>query len=38
MKITDETNDVDMKEHAKVNFGMANASLKWNDHIHGILS
>lgn len=38
MKITDETNDTDMKEHAKVNFGMANASLKWNDHTLVILS
>ena len=26
-----------MKEQAKVNFGMANASLKWNNHITGIL-
>lgn len=37
MKISEETNDVDMKEQAKVNFGMANASLKWNNHITGIL-
>ena len=33
MKISEETNDADMKEHAKVNFGMANASLKWGNHI-----
>ena len=26
-----------MKEQAKVNFGMANASLKWNSHITGLL-
>ena len=37
MKISEETNDVDMKESAKVNFGMANASLKWNNHVTGIL-
>ena len=37
MKISEETNDADMKEQAKVNFGMANASLKWNNHITGIL-
>ena len=37
MKISEETNDNDTKENAKVNFGMANASLKWNNHITGIL-
>ena len=37
MKICEETGDGDVKEQAKVNFGMANASLKWNDHITGIL-
>ena len=37
MKISEETNDGDMKEQAQVNFGMANASLKWNNHIQGIL-
>jgi hypothetical protein len=37
MKISEETNDTDMKEQAKVNFGMANASLKWNNHITSIL-
>jgi len=38
MKISEETNDADVKEQAKVNFGMANASLKWNDHVSGILA
>ena len=37
MKISEETNDNDMKEHAKVNFGMANASLKWNNHVSSLL-
>ena len=37
MKISEETNDADMKEQAKVNFGMANASLKWSSHITNIL-
>jgi hypothetical protein len=37
MKIAEETGDADMKEQAKVNFGMANASMKWNNHIHSIL-
>lgn len=37
MKISEETNDNEMKEQAKVNFGMANASLKWNSHITGLL-
>lgn len=37
MKISEETNDNDTKENAKVNFGMANASLKWNNHIAGIM-
>ena len=26
-----------MKENAKVSFGMANASMKWNDHITDII-
>ena len=30
MKIAEETGDGDMKEAAKVNFGMANASMKMN--------
>lgn len=37
MKIAEETGDGDMKEQAKVNFGMANASMKWNTHITNIL-
>jgi hypothetical protein len=37
MKISEETNDNDMKENAKVNFGMANASLKWNNHVNSLL-
>jgi len=37
MKISEETADGDTKEQAKVNFGMANASLKWNSHITNIL-
>ena len=38
MKIAEETDDGDLHEHAKVNFGMANASLKWKDHANSILS
>lgn len=37
MKIAEETEDGDMKEQAKVNFGMANASMKWNQHVTNIL-
>ena len=37
MKISEENNDVDTKVNAKVNFGMANASLKWNDHVTELL-
>jgi hypothetical protein len=37
MKIAEETSDNTMKEDAKVSFGMANASMKWNEHITGIL-
>jgi hypothetical protein len=37
MKIAEETSDNMMKEDAKVSFGMANASMKWNEHITGIL-
>ena len=37
MKIAEETSDNTMKEDAKVSFGMANASMKWNEHIAGIL-
>ena len=38
MKISEEQNDGDQREQAKVNFGMANASLKWNNHVQGILA
>lgn len=37
MKIAEETGDADQKEQAKVNFGMANASLKWGSHKDNIL-
>lgn len=37
MKIAEETGDPDMKEQAKVNFGMANASMKWHNHVTNIL-
>lgn len=37
MKIAEETGDPELKEQAKVNFGMANASMKWNNHINNIL-
>lgn len=37
MKIAEETGDSDMKEVAKVNFGMANASMKWTNHVTNIL-
>jgi tetratricopeptide (TPR) repeat protein len=37
LKISEETGDPDSQEQAKVNFGMANASLKWNEHVTGIL-
>jgi len=37
MKIAEETEDSDIKETAKVNFGMANASMKWNEHVQDIL-
>lgn len=36
MKISEDVKDEANKEKAKVNFGMANASLKWNNHISGI--
>lgn len=38
MKIAEETGDGEMKEQAKVNFGMANASMKWTNHVSTILS
>lgn len=37
MKISEENNDGDTKVNAKVNFGMANASLKWNEHVTELL-
>lgn len=37
MKISEDVKDDDTKEQAKVNFGMANASLKWNSHITGLI-
>jgi hypothetical protein len=37
MKISEDVKDTDMREKAKVNFGMANASLRWNSHITGII-
>lgn len=37
MKIAEETGDSEAKESAKVNFGMANASMKWNNHVSTIL-
>ena len=37
MKIAEETGDTDQKEQAKVNFGMANASMKWTSHVTNIL-
>ena len=37
MKISEDVNDDKMKEQAKVNFGMANASLKWTNHVTGII-
>jgi hypothetical protein len=29
--------DTETREVAKVNFGMANASMKWNEHVQNIL-
>ena len=37
MKIAEETGDSDQREQAKVNFGMANASMKWANHVTSIL-
>ena len=37
MKISEETEDTDMREQAKVNYGMANASIKWSEHVSDIL-
>lgn len=38
MQIADQTEDSETREHAKVNFGMANASMKWNEHVQSILN
>ena len=37
MKISEDVKDDETNEKAKVNFGMANASLKWNNHVTGLL-
>ena len=37
MKLAEETQDGETKETAKVNFGMANASMKWNEHVSDIM-
>lgn len=37
MKLAEETQDNSAKETAKVSFGMANASMKWNEHVVDIL-
>ena len=37
MKLAEETQDQTTKETAKVNFGMANASMKWNEHVSDIM-
>jgi len=37
MKLAEETGDTDARESAKVNFGMANASMKWANHVTSIL-
>lgn len=37
MKLAEETADPNTKETAKVNFGMASASLKWSDHVSDIM-
>jgi hypothetical protein len=37
MKIAEETDDSELREAAKVNYGMANASIKWADHVTNIL-
>lgn len=37
MKISEDVKDENNKEKAKVNFGMANASLKWDNHVTGLL-
>lgn len=37
MQIAEQTDDNETRETAKVNFGMANASMKWNEHVLSIL-
>lgn len=37
MKLAEETGEHGHKETAKVNFGMANASMKWNEHVQDIM-
>lgn len=37
MQIAEQTDDHETRETAKVNFGMANASMKWNEHVQDIL-
>lgn len=37
MKISEDVKDDDTNEQAKVNFGLANASLKWNNHVTGLI-
>ena len=37
MKIAEETGDAESKDQAKVNFGIANANLKWGQHMSNIL-
>jgi hypothetical protein len=37
MKIAEEVGDSEQKEKAKVNFGMANANLKWEKHQSEVL-
>ena len=37
MKIAEENSDTGMKEDAKVSFCMANASMKWNEHVQDIM-
>ncbi len=38
MKIAEELGDNEQKEKAKVNFGMANANMKWDKHQLEVLS
>ncbi len=37
MQIADQIEDTETRETAKVNFGMANASMKWDEHVKDIL-